>query len=74
MQESATDKIHYKDYVIRIRSYKMKSGGWVPKALVVMPEVERNGQEELQYPAEATLAQREEADAAALAMGKRWVD
>jgi hypothetical protein len=42
--------------------------------LVVVPEAEGNGQQELQYPAEATLAQREEADAAALAMGKRWVD
>ena len=44
------------------------------KALVVVPEAEGNGQHELQYPAEATRALREEADAEALAVGKRWVD
>jgi hypothetical protein len=74
MNESSADKINYKDYVIWIRSYEMKAGGWVPKALVVVPEAEGNGQQELQYPAEATLALREEADAEALAMGKQWVD
>ena len=74
MQESSADKIHYKDYVIWIRSYAMKAGGWVPKALVVVPEAEGNGQHELQYPAEATRALREEADAEAVAMGKQWVD
>jgi hypothetical protein len=74
MKESSGDKITYKDYVIWIRSYEMKAGGWVPKALVVVPEAEGNGQHELQYPAEATLALREEADAEAAAMGKRWVD
>ena len=72
MQESSADKIHYKDYVIWIRSYEMKAGGWVPKALVVVPEAEGNGQQELQHPAEATRALREEAEA--VAMGKRWVD
>ena len=74
MQESSVDKITYKDYVIWIRSYEMKAGGWVPKALVVVPEAEGNGQHELQYPAEATLALREDADAEAGAMAKRWVD
>jgi hypothetical protein len=42
--------------------------------LVVVPEAEGNGQHELQYPAEATLALREEADTEAVAMGKQWVD
>ena len=74
MKESAVDKITYKDYVIWIRSYEMKAEGWVPKALVVVPEAEGNGQHELQYPAEATRALRGEADAEAVAMGKRWVD
>jgi hypothetical protein len=74
MHESSPDQITYKDYVIWIRSYEMKAGGWVPKALVVVPEAEGNGQQELQYPAGSTLALREEADAEALAMGKQWVD
>jgi hypothetical protein len=45
MHESSPDQIAYKDYVIWIRSYAMKAGGWVPKALVVMPEAEGNGQQ-----------------------------
>jgi len=73
MHESSADKIIYKDYVIWLRSYEMKSGGWVPKALVIVPEAEGNGQQELQYPAEASLVLREEADVEALAMGKQWV-
>ena len=44
MQESSTDKVTYQDYVIWIRSYEMQAGGWVPKALVVVPESEGNGQ------------------------------
>ena len=31
-------KFTTKDSVIWIRSYEMKAGGWVPKALVVVPE------------------------------------
>jgi hypothetical protein len=41
---------------------------------VVLFEAEGNGQQKLQYPAGATLALREDADAEALAMGKQWVD
>jgi hypothetical protein len=74
MQEPSADKITYRDDVIWIRSYEMKAGEWVPKALVVVPEAEGNGQQELQYPAEAVRARREEADADALALGKQWVD
>jgi hypothetical protein len=74
MRESSPDQITYKEYVIWIRSYEMKAGGWVPKALVVVPEAEGNGQQELQYPAGPTLALREEGNGAALTMGKQWVD
>jgi hypothetical protein len=44
MRKSSVDRITYKDYVIWILSYKMKSGGWVPKALMVVTEAEGNGQ------------------------------
>ena len=67
-------KIEYKNYVIWLRSYEMKAGGWVPEALVVVPEAEGNGQQEIQYPAEGTLATREEADAQAFGLAKQWVD
>ncbi|HXH10042.1 MAG TPA: hypothetical protein VNP04_09830 [Alphaproteobacteria bacterium] len=67
-------KIEYKDYVLWIQSYERKVGGWVPKALVVIPAAEGNGQQELQPPVEATVPTREEADQEAVAMAKRWVD
>jgi hypothetical protein len=69
MNESIDDKIamhetklDYQGYVLWLQSYERKSGGWVPKALVVVPADEGNGQQELQYPAEGTVATREEAD------------
>ena len=81
MSESIEDKItrnemkiEYKSYVIWLQSYELKSGGWVPNALVVVPEAEGNGQQEVQYPAGGTLALREEADVQAFAMAKQWVD
>jgi hypothetical protein len=81
MSESIDDKIamneakiEYKGYVVWIQSYELKSGGWVPRVLVVVPEAEGNGQQELQYPAEGILPLREEADTQAVAMAKRWID
>jgi hypothetical protein len=78
MSESIEDKIvrdetkiEYKGYVIWLRSYEMKSGGWVPKALVVVPEAGGNGRQEIQYPAEGTLALRDEVDAQTVAMAKQ---
>ena len=67
-------KIEYQGYVLWLQSYERKAGGWVPKTLVVIPEAEGNGQQELQYPAEGTLATREDADTQAFAMARRWVD
>ena len=67
-------KIGYQDYVIWLQSYELKSGGWVPKALVVIPGIEGNGQQDLVAPGETTVALREEADKQAFAMAKQWVD
>jgi len=68
------NKIEYKGYVIWLQSYEMKTGGWVPTALVVIPEAEGNGQREIQSPAGTMLALREEADAQVFTMAKQWVD
>jgi hypothetical protein len=46
----------------------------VPKALVVIPEAEGNGQQELVAPGQTTVALREDADKQAFAMAKQWVD
>ena len=81
MSESIDDKIarneiklEYRGYILWLQSYELKAGGWVPKALVVVPEAEGNGQQELQYPAEGILATREEADTQAVRMAQQWVD
>jgi hypothetical protein len=67
-------KIEYKGYVIWLQSYERKTGGWVLNALVVIPESEGNGQQEIQSSAGAMLALREEADVQAFSMAKQWVD
>lgn len=81
MRESIDDKIarnetkiEYHGYILWIQSYELKSGGWVPKVLVVVPEAEGNGQQEIQDSPGATLATREDADTQAVATAKQWVD
>ena len=63
-------KITYENYLIWLRSYELKSGGWVPRALVVIPSAEGNGEQELLTPGSSPVATREEADTQAFAMGK----
>jgi hypothetical protein len=72
--EMHTKKIDYKNHVIWLSSYEMKTGGWIPRALVVLPAEDGNGQQELIYPGEATFPVWEEADKHAFEMGKQWVD
>jgi hypothetical protein len=55
-------KITYENYLIWLRSYELKSGGWVPRALVVIPSAEGNGEQELLAPGSSPVATREEAD------------
>jgi len=72
--ERNESKIIYEHYVIWLRSYELKSGGWVPRALVVIPSEEGNGEQELIEPGTSTVATREDADSQALAMARQWVD
>lgn len=65
-------RIEYKNHLVWLQSFELKSGGWTPKALVLLPEEEGNGEHELQ--GEVTLAAREDADKHALLMGKQWID
>jgi hypothetical protein len=41
-------KVTYQHHTLWLRSYELKSGGWVSKAVVVIPEAEGNGERELQ--------------------------
>jgi len=65
-------KMAYKNHTLWLHSYELKAGGWIPRALVLLPEAEGNGEHELQ--GEATFALREEADEQAFLMGKQWID
>ena len=63
-------KIPYEKYVIWVRSYELKAGGWVPRALVVIPADEGNGEQELSAPGASTVATREDADTQAFILAK----
>ena len=67
-------KITYENYLIWLRSYELKSGGWVPRALVVIPSEEGNGEQDLNDPGASTVSTREEADTQALTIAKQWID
>ena len=67
-------KITYENYLIWLRSYELKSGGWVPRALVIIPSAEGNGEQELLEPGASAVATREEADRQAFIIGKQWID
>src|SRR5438094_6730763 len=60
--EQNESKITYENYLIWLCSYELKSGGWVPRALVVVPSEEGNGEQELIAPGSSPVATREEAD------------
>ena len=60
--EQNESKITYEHYLIWLRSYELKSGGWVPRALVVVPSEEGNGEQELIEPGASTVSTREDAD------------
>jgi hypothetical protein len=67
-------KITYKGYVIWLGSYALQSGGWTPRALVVVPAAAGNGEQEILKPGGSVVATREEADSQALAMSRQWID
>ena len=67
-------KFTYENYLIWLHSYELKSGGWVPRALVVIPSEEGNGEQELIEPGASIVATREDADTQAFAIAKRWID
>ena len=67
-------KITYEKYLSWLRSYALKAGGWVPRAVVVIPSEEGNGEQDLHDPGASTVATREAADAQALTIAKQWIE
>jgi hypothetical protein len=65
--------IRYKGYVIEPNSYKLKAGGWVPRARL-MPGTSDEFTMRPVYSKKKTCPTREAADAYAVALGKLWVD
>lgn len=70
-QEHRTE---YRSHVIWMRSYELKTGEWVPRAVVLFPPEEGAGEEEVISPGESPILSCEEADEHALVMSQKWVD
>ena len=64
--EHSESKMTYEKYLIWLRSYERKSGGWIPRAVVVIPSEEGNGEQDCNDPGARTVFTREDADAQAL--------
>jgi hypothetical protein len=72
--EHNESKTPYENYLIWLRSYELKSGGWVPRAVVVIPSEEGNGEQDLHDPGASTVSTREDADSQAFTIAKQWID
>jgi hypothetical protein len=72
--EQNESKITYENYLIWLRSYELKSGGWVPRAVVVIPSEEGNGEQEIIEPGASTVSSRVDADTHAFAIAKQWIE
>jgi hypothetical protein len=59
----------YRDYAIWLRSYALPVGGWVPRALALLPRAEGGGEEEVVTPGASC-----EADAYAGALSQHGME
>ena len=64
--EHSESKMTYENYLLWLRSYELKSGGGIPRAVVVIPSEEGNGEQDFNDPGASTVFTREDADAQAL--------
>jgi hypothetical protein len=67
-------KVSYKSHTIELVSEKLRSGGWVARATVVIEEGKRVKKIPIFGRRRASLDSRKEADAYALELAKLWVD
>lgn len=65
--------IRYKGYFIEPHSYKLRSGGWVPRAWVTKDTGDRLHMRPI-YSRTQVRATREEADKYAVELGKAWIE
>src|SRR5207244_11111178 len=69
--EQNESKITYENYLIWLRSYELRSGGWVPRGLVVVPSEKGDGERVLSEPGVRTVSAREDADMQAVCIAVR---
>ncbi|MGH7772361.1 MAG: hypothetical protein ACREQA_08990 [Candidatus Binatia bacterium] len=67
-------KVSYKDHTIELVSEKLRSGGWVARATVVIEEEKRAKKIPIFGRRRASFGSRHEADSYALELAKLWVD
>ena len=70
--ERNASKMTDKNYLSWLRSYELKAGGGGPRALVVLPSAEGNGEHALSESGASTVATREDADTQAIVFAKQW--
>lgn len=67
-------KVSYKGHTIELVSEKLRPGGWVARATVVIEEGKRVKKIPIFGRRRATFDSRKEADSYALELAKLWVD
>ena len=70
--ERNASKMTDKNYLSWLHSYELKAGGGGPRALVVLPSAEGNGEHALSESGASTVATREDADTQAVVFAKQW--
>ncbi|MBI2359699.1 MAG: hypothetical protein HYV04_12500 [Deltaproteobacteria bacterium] len=67
-------KVSYKGHTIELASAKLRSGGWVARATVVIEEEKRTKKIPIFGRRRASFDSKREADSYALELSKLWVD
>ena len=67
-------KVSYKGHFIELVSEKLRSRGWVPRAIVVVEEGTRVKKIAIFGRTRASFDSQKEADSSALELAKLWVD
>ena len=69
------NEIRYKNYPVRVCSYELKAGGWVPQVIVFGSTNRRKVEHPpLLAPKDVTFSTRQQADEYALGIARRFVN
>jgi hypothetical protein len=72
--EQSEIQLTYENCLLWLRLYELKSGGWVPRALVDYPVCRGQWRARAFRALHQHCSNPEEADSQAFAMGQQWID